>query len=243
MSLRHAIRTQTLTRWGAPGPGVALAAILLWSGCLIDQDNRCDTNQVLVKTSGIGNSESCGCVANAVPDPRGYGCTLCGANETVANGKCACVQGYGRTSETGPCEKVAAGAPCTSNADCSEPFPYCATDGAERYCSVQNCSATSCLTGYACEQTNGTSYCAKLPEGLGNSCTSNADCESGEAKTCDTMQTHSCTLQGCATKQVTCPGFWACCDLGAFVPGVSTCTAPTSLNADGSCTFGTKVTP
>lgn len=243
MSLRHAIGAQTLRRCEAPGRGVALAAVFLWSGCIVDEgDQRCDANQVVVKGSGF-TGETCGCAAGAVPDPKGYGCTLCGANEVVSNGKCACGEGYARTSDTGPCEKALIGAACTGDEGCSGQFPDCATDGAERYCSVKNCSATSCPTGYACEQANGTSFCAKLPARLNNPCTTNDECTTAEGQVCDTMQTHTCILTGCATRQVTCPGYWACCDVGAIMPGFSICAEPSSLKPDGSCSFGTKVTP
>jgi hypothetical protein len=242
MSLTYAMATHARRKLAASGRAVASAAVLLWSGCFIDGDHRCDANQVLLKGSGF-NADTCVCEPGAIPDARGHGCALCGDNEIAANSACVCAEGYSRATDDGPCERAAIGTPCTDDEGCSAPFSYCATDGSERYCSAQDCSATSCPTGYACEQASDTSYCAKLPEGLGRACTSDTDCASGEAKTCDTMQSHSCILTGCADEQLTCPGYYACCDVSAFVAGFSLCVAPGALTADEQCPFGTKVTP
>jgi hypothetical protein len=229
------------TRWTSSRTVAAFALPLIWSGCLVDEDQRCDANQVLtipVVPAGAPGGEVCICDPASVPDPSGYGCTPCGTDEVPLNGQCVCVEGYARITETGPCEMSALGMTCTEDASCPVSFPYCAEDGAERYCSVQNCEPSSCPSGYSCELGSGGLYCARLPAGLGDACTTDADCPS-ESMICDIMM-HICVLSGCATQQVVCPSTHVCCDISAVAPGLSLCSTPTP---DGQCAFGMKVAP
>jgi hypothetical protein len=220
---------------------VVLFATMLLSSCIIDKDHRCDDRQVYIEQSDL-TAASCLCGPGSVPDADGVGCVQCGAHETVQNGKCACDTGYTQATDGGVCEKAAVGAECAGDSECGEPFPYCAADGDEHYCSVTDCTATSCPSGFACDHTDASSFCKKLPKGLGAMCTSDSDCAAGEAKFCDSQMTHTCILTGCASGDVKCPGFYGCCDLNSLVPGLSVCTPPSAL-PDGKCSFGTLVMP
>jgi hypothetical protein len=242
MAFGPALQAQTRRACRTPGGQAALVAALLASGCIIDGDHRCDVNQVVVAANALGG-ETCACAPDAVPEERGYGCILCGANETAMNAKCVCREGYTRPADNQACEESSIGTPCTGADSCQDPFPYCASDGAEGYCTAQGCTATSCPTGYTCEQASDAAYCGKLPAGLGKACTSDADCADGAAKSCDTFMSHTCILTGCASGELTCPGSYACCDVSAILPGFSVCIPPVALTADGNCTVGTKVTP
>jgi hypothetical protein len=222
------------------GCAVFLAVTILAS-CIYDKDKRCDEGQVYIENAGLA-AAMCICAPGRVPDSDGVGCVKCGKNQTVQNGKCACEPGFTQAGEGDPCEKAAIGGDCTDAEGCSDPFPYCASDGDEKYCSAQDCTATSCPSGFACEGMGSSSFCKKLPKGLGASCMSNDDCADGEAKFCDTQQTHSCILTGCANGDVKCPGYYGCCDLNSLVPGLSVCTPPSGL-PDGKCPFGTLVKP
>jgi hypothetical protein len=215
--------------------------VTLLAGCIVDKDDRCDEGQVYVESNGL-ISAMCLCETGSVPDPDGVGCVGCGRHETVVNGKCACEAGYTQASQGAACEKAAIGAACTDKDACSEAFPLCAEDGEERYCSAEDCTATSCPAGFACERLESASFCKKLPAGLGASCMSDADCANGDAKLCDTQMTHACILTGCANGDVECPGYYGCCDLNALVPGLSVCTPPAAL-PDGKCSFGELVKP
>jgi hypothetical protein len=234
-------RSSRLRRIAFGGSRVALLAVALLASCIVDEDRRCDEGQIYIENSGL-ISAMCLCAPGTIPDSDGVGCIKCGKHETVMNGKCACESGYTQASEGSACEKAAIGAECSDSASCSEPFPYCAADGDEHYCSAEDCTATSCPSGFACEKTDSASFCKKLPKGLGASCMSNDDCADGAAKFCDTQMTHACILTGCANGDVKCPGFYGCCDLNALVPGLSVCTPPSGLT-DGKCSFGTLVTP
>jgi hypothetical protein len=219
-----------------------LVMVSVASGCIVDDGHRCGLNQMVVAANMLGG-EICVCTPDAIPDPRGNGCLPCGVNETAMNNKCVCLEGFSRAAEADPCEESSIGVPCTEASQCSGSFPYCATDASESYCTAQNCSATSCPTGYACEQAADATYCGKLPAGLGKTCANDGDCAGGAAKSCDTFMSHTCILTGCANGELTCPGFYACCDVSALLPGFSVCVPPTALTADGNCTVGTKVTP
>lgn len=55
-----------------------------------------------------------------------------------------------------------------------------------------------------------------LPEGQGEPCASSADCADFEATFCDTLQSNSCLVQGCATGDSTCLTSEECCDLSVY---------------------------
>lgn len=224
------------------GGGVLFLATIALSNCIIDDDEKCGEGQVYVEQDNSGlSSAMCVCAPGSTPTEDGKGCIRCGRNESVQMGKCACKPGFAKTSEDGDCEKAAVGTACTADADCSEPFAHCATDGAAKYCTAKDCTATSCPTGYTCQPSASPSFCEKLPEGLGASCMSNDDCTGG-AKYCETMQSKTCIIAGCASGDVKCPGSFGCCDLNSLLPGFSVCTPPASL-PDGKCAYGTLVKP
>jgi hypothetical protein len=138
----------------------------------------------------------------------------------------------------------AIGATCTGNASCIEPFPYCAMDGSDPYCTKQGCKAGECPTGYSCDAASEASFCAKLPSGIGVACTATGgECDELEANFCESFMAHVCFVEDCATGQSKCPGEYACCDLSSLV-GMprSLCFAPNQLQ-NGACPAGTLVTP
>ena len=61
-----------------------------------------------------------------------------------------------------------------------------------------------------------------MPTGLGEPCTSNADCEGFDADFCPfdpTTGEGSCTLSECTLKADTvCPTDWQCCDFPEYIP-------------------------
>jgi hypothetical protein len=80
------------------------------------------------------------------------------------------------------------------------------------------------------------------PTGVGASCNSDADCAAYDAKYC-AVQTHSCLINRCATKENVCQTMATCCDYGALLAGLSLCLPNEQLN-DGKCPMGgTRVDP
>lgn len=210
--------------------------VSLGGACILD-DERCDENQTH-STEGV--LDYCKCAPGSVPDPKGYGCIRCRANEMVEDGKCVCKEGFTKGSPTAACKESvgpALGSACEDHTMCSEPYPYCATDASEKYCTKQGCMDTDCPADFTCEMRGGERFCAKLPSGIGEPCMANADCASYDADECDTFN-KKCVLGGCAMGKRSCPHTWVCCDLSMFVPGVSVCGGPDA----GMCP-GKVVTP
>jgi hypothetical protein len=220
--------------------GVARAAFLtavsLWGyGCIVG-GNKCDENQVHVDE---GSPDYCTCAPGTIMGPDGYGCVRCGKNEEVDDGRCVCRPGFSRTSPTAACEKTegqAIGAACEDSAGCRDPYPHCATDGSERYCTRTGCGDEACPDGYTCETVGDSEFCAKLPTGIGEQCSSNDQCADFDASECDTFN-RRCVLGGCAVGRSSCPNTWQCCDISMFAPGVSFCSMP------GEMCVGKVVTP
>ncbi|HET8934509.1 MAG TPA: hypothetical protein VFN67_13765 [Polyangiales bacterium] len=211
-----------------------LGPLVLCHSCLVDSD-YCDANQVHA-TPGV--LDYCECAPGTVQDPKGFGCKRCAKHEVAKAGKCECAEGFSRSTSSAACEEQEAsalGSTCTDNSMCSEPFLYCATDGEQHYCTVQDCD-DNCPDRYTCETRSGAKFCAKLPSGIGEACSSNDDCSAFDAAECDTFNKR-CVLGGCATGAIKCPSRWNCCDLSVFAPGVSFCAAP-----DEMC-VGKVVTP
>jgi hypothetical protein len=212
------------------------ASAFLAAACLLD-DDKCDANQVH-ETPGF--LDYCQCAPGTIPDPKGYGCLPCGEHEVVQDTKCVCDDGYTRASPADACEVIMGqviGEECSDNSSCNDPYPYCAADGPEHYCTQENCTNETCPNGYTCETVDSGKFCAKLPSGIGEPCTTNEDCTAFDANQCDGFN-KKCVLGGCATGKVKCPSTWACCDLSAIVPGISVCGDPGA----GMCP-GKVVTP
>lgn len=55
-----------------------------------------------------------------------------------------------------------------------------------------------------------------LPEGQGEPCESSADCATFEATFCDTLQSHTCLVRGCASGESSCLSSEECCDLSVY---------------------------
>jgi hypothetical protein len=204
------------------------------SSCILDE--RCDEDQV---HKIEGTLDYCECAPGTIRDPKGYGCRRCSSHEVVKNDMCVCKEGFAKASPNGSCEAVTGqviGAECSDASSCIEPYPYCASDGPERYCTLENCTDSNCPDGYTCETIESQKFCAKLPTGLDATCTSNEDCAAFDASECDTFN-RKCVLGGCAAGRVQCPSTWICCDIGMFLPGTSFCAAP-----GGMCP-GKVVTP
>ncbi len=223
--------------------GVGALAIVASAatGCIIDSD-RCDAHQL---ERSDGNFALCVCEPNAVFNANGIGCSPCGANESPQNGECACNEGFARPSADAGCMASGLGAACNASAPCGAEFPFCTSAG---YCSKQGCSSNAdCGGEFTCESSGGARYCKKPPTGFGTSCTSDVDCASFEANACETLQQHSCIIQGCAQGTATCPNEWACCDyssLASLIGKVFSVCAPPSMLTNGACPApGVRVNP
>lgn len=206
---------------------VCLMAVAQVVGCVYDPNRRCDSDQRY-------NGFSCLCAANAILVNGGQ-CVACGANEVGGENGCVCAQGMARQSPDAGCEPLPAdqGAACdTVTTPCSSDstFSYCfAASGTSGYCTTSDCASDAgeaCTGGYACEVSAAPSYCRRPPIGLGNSCTSAADCAGSEATLCDTMISNECQVQGCTLSPNNCFPGWDCCDLSSYGIGVSTVCVP-----------------
>jgi hypothetical protein len=129
-------------------------------------------------------SGACVCPANWVAEDGE--CVACGAHQVVNDNACVCAEGYQR--ETGGDECV----PEECEADCP-------------------CSAsTECGVGELCD-VYGSEQCISEPEGLGQACSSDADCADTAATYCEIFSTNTCQIEGCEQDGI-CPGDMACCD-------------------------------
>jgi hypothetical protein len=201
---------------------------LLW-GCLYDDSERCTEGMDLA--DGI-----CVCPENTVL--AGERCLECGDDEEARDGVCVCQQGFARTS-AGGCSDVPAGLleDC-SDADCPDDgADTCVTDDDGSYCSVASCeSALDCPAEFGCDLQADPPLCVRPPRGLGEPCTSAADCEGFEAQHCETFQSHVCVVNDCAANPSVCHGDWACCDFAIL--GESLCIPPGELDEEGACPLG-----
>jgi len=224
------------THRAIPIPRVRIAALCLLTGCLVDTDDPCSPNQVVLESGFVGCVCAPGSVINAAKD----GCTPCGANEIIKENACTCAPGFARLTAGGACAMSSVGAACTDSAGCSGDFPFCAPGG---YCSKSGCAQTTdCPAGYACETSASPPYCSRPPKGQGDACdpTMGAAACPGEANYCAAGgASPSCAVSGCATTK-TCHGDWACCDFKQF--GLADlCVAPSALSG-GKCP-GTNADP
>jgi hypothetical protein len=211
--------------------------VSLSASCILD-DDRCDANQVALE----GDLTVCECVPGAIKDPRGYGCTLCGANEVVKENKCVCDEGYARTAPDAACEESMLGASCSADAPCPAAFPRCATGATGAgYCTTEGCTgAADCAEGWVCIEAEPMNYCGKPPSGQGAPCTTSADCEGFEASYCEAVESKTCLVPNCATGESSCFGDYSCCDIMMIISTIpSLCVPPVALN-DGVCPLGAR---
>lgn len=211
---------------------LALSAAAALGGCIVG-DDKCGANQELT------DGRICVCAEGSVPDPRGYGCRKCGEHEEAVSGQCRCAPGYAAPSEGMPCEEVTggvAGAPCSADMPCAEPYPYCATVDGESFCTSQGCAVNSdCPPAWMCDTPGPDGFC-RVPRGLGQPCASPADCADGDATFCETFVTQTCIVQNCLRDPGVCPSGNVCCDLSTLT-GASLCT-PTGVLMGGLCPDG-----
>jgi hypothetical protein len=234
--MKKSTRCRAALRWGTP----LAVSVALAGSCIVD-DDRCSDNQVLDTQQRTG----CVCAPGAVTDPRGYGCMKCGEHEQAVADKCECESGYIRPAEGAPCEVnmgSSQGDPCSAEAPCSAPYPYCATLDGESYCTDQGCTTQdACPINWRCKQADGMGFCAKPPTGLGLPCTMQSDCEGQGASYCESFVSHVCLVQSCATRENICQSRNSCCDLPALL-GTSLCVPSTRL-MNGLCPDGQPPVP
>lgn len=187
-------------------PFVALAA----SACVYDSSDRCGPAM-----SYVAASNSCVCDADAIAVPGG--CQRCAADEVALGGKCGCAAGQTKDANN-LCVTVAGlGDPCTTSADCTDStYSFCAkgSGGSAGTC-TKTCDADAdCGAAYTCATWESKPYCRTF-EGYHDSCTTSADC-TGDAKYCDTFQTHTCIVSGCSLSDSDCPRGTMCCDFSGY---------------------------
>jgi hypothetical protein len=76
------------------------------------------------------------------------------------------------------------------------------------------------------------------PEGLGEPCTTNADCAGTDATFCDTLITQSCLVEGCALGGSDCLPGYECQDLSMFGAAGNVCVAAVCDLAANDCPEG-----
>ena len=235
--MRKSKTPETASRCGWLARTLASSVLVCsaFGGCIVGRD-RCGDNEM----PSTSKQAVCVCVPGTVPDPRGYGCTACGEHEAAIGAVCECEPGYERKSASSPCtmsEGGALGAVCDDATPCTEPYPYCASSAAGSFCTSQGCaSSANCPSTWRCNKSGATSFCAKPPTGLEQTCQTSADCSATESTFCDTFFSQKCYVEKCATGDNACPNGYSCCDLQAVV-ATSVC-APTGTLQDGKCPDG-----
>jgi len=222
-------------RWST---ALGCAALVFALSRCIAEDGACGPHQV----PSDDETYTCKCDRGYVMDEeRGYGCIACKANETDSDGECICKPGYARPDEKSKCEKVEGsviGSDCSEEQPCTDPNPYCAVSQSPAYCTTQGCSKNDdCPSKWRCDKSGADAFCKKPPAGLGDTCSTSADCGK-EAPFCESFMTHTCIINNCATQPSLCPSQLVCCDLSALI-GESLCVDNTAL-ANGACPGGSK---
>lgn len=179
--------------------------------CVYDPGRRCGPAMTY-----LAAAEICVCDSDAVPVTGG--CKRCAADEVVSGGTCACPPGETKNAQ-GACATVAGlGEACdTASSPCTDAtYSYCATRGSATAgtCTRPCGSNADCDAAYTCATWEATPYCRTF-DGLGDSCTSSADC-TGDARYCDTVQTHGCVVSGCSLTDNDCPRGQTCCDFSVY---------------------------
>jgi hypothetical protein len=220
--LSTSISNRSAARSSGPGRtrlrtrvAVGLAGAILGS-CVINSNDRCSDHQVM-----WGDGVRCVCDEDSAWTDAG--CVPCGKHEVPGSNGCVCEQGYTRATAADPCKKAPSGqgvaCDTTSAAACTDPtYNFCqVVSGTTGYCTKVGCtSSDDCEGGYACDTTKTPKVCLRPPTGIGQSCTSDADCAGTEATYCDTFVNHACLVQGCTVDPDNCFPGWECCDLTAF---------------------------
>jgi hypothetical protein len=200
------------------GVGACLAP-----SCLYDKDTACGE-----ELKAYGDNERCVCPADSVYTPQG--CVQCGEHEVATAAGCQCELGYARPAAGEPCQEQSGaggaggagaggelGVECDPEAEppgCEAPYDHCEPNAGTGYCTNAGCaSSQDCDAGHAC---NDAAVCQRPPSGLGQSCTSDADCQGNEAAFCDTFMLMSCQVAGCSVDPDDCFPGYECCDLSAF---------------------------
>jgi hypothetical protein len=181
------------------------------AACVYDPDQRCGPAMSYVEAA-----KACVCNSNAAPVPGG--CQVCPADEVAVAGKCGCAAGQTKDANN-MCVTVAglgdacdtASSPCTSTQ-----YSYCAASGAgtagtcTKTCGTDN----DCDAAFTCADWEAQPYCRTFT-GAGDPCASAADC-TGDAKYCDSFQSHKCIVQNCSLVDNDCPRAQVCCDFSSF---------------------------
>jgi len=210
-SISARVSVRRISAWGML---VAFSSLLGVSSCLYDSSDRCDPKQVYDANAGL-----CVCTGNTIAGTKpdgSQGCVDCAEHEVASNDACVCEEGYQRPTPEAACVIVpdALGLACDSDDDCADAtFDTChLLDDGSGYCTNIGCAPGECTGGYACDTVVTPSYCARPPAGTGMSCATDADCAGTEATFCETFQSHTCFVEGCALDGNDCPGK-DCCDL------------------------------
>ena len=190
---------------------VVVLTALAGSGCLFDSEKRCGPAMTYVTAAN-----ACVCDSDAIAVPGG--CQVCAADEVPSGGKCACAPGKTKSADN-ICVTVAGlGDACdTASAPCTDAtYSYCAVDGSGTAgtCTKQCASNTDCGATYTCARWEAQPYCRTF-DGVGATCATSADC-TGDAKYCETAQSHVCLISGCSLTANDCPRDLTCCDFSNF---------------------------
>lgn len=186
---------------------------MLASACFDDAD-RCGPSM-----SYDAARAECLCAPNAIAVEGG--CQACADDEVVVAGACACAAGEAKNADgrcaavTGLGDACGAAQPCTDTV-----YAYCApaTAGATSATCTKRCTQDAdCGAAYTCAIWEPEPYCRAFA-GLGDPCSAQSEC-TGDAKLCDTVQSHECLVGGCSLTANDCPRDTQCCDLSVYGAG------------------------
>lgn len=114
------------------------------------------------------------------------GCVVCGSNEVIRADSCNCLPGYERVTPEDECTAL-------------PPTPPPGDNDAGLGGDLNLTGGTTTLPG----------------GGLGDSCTSPADCAGKDASFCESFSLMQCTVSGCDLANDNCPDTYVCCDLSS----------------------------
>jgi len=181
------------------------------TACIYDSSDRCGPAMKYVEAA-----RACVCDDNAIPVTEG--CQACPTGQIVTGGKCGCPAGE-TLDASNQCVGIAGlGDTCTTNADCkTAPYSVCDHDSAGGGCTNTCTTDADCNAAYTCATWDAEPHCRQFTS-YKDACTTSADC-TGDAKYCDTFQTHTCDVQGCSLTENDCPRGTKCCDFSSFSLG------------------------